>query len=76
MTKANCTLRRVYLNNGGYEYGKYGRYFGNDAPLYAYDYTAPDHDFGGHVRASSRNAAKEDVRERHPEAVFFDDKRK
>jgi len=28
------SLRRVRLNVGGYEYGKYGKYYGRGEPLY------------------------------------------
>jgi hypothetical protein len=64
------TLRRVYLNNGGYEYGKHGRYFGNGGPP-LYEYDADDGSKGGYVRAYSREDAKAEVIERHPGATFY-----
>ena len=63
------TLRRVYLNTGGYEYGRNGRYFGVGAPLYAYD--ADDGSKGGYVRAYDRKDAKETVADRHAGATFY-----
>lgn len=33
-TMVKFSLRRVRLNTGGYEYGRYGKYYGQGVPLY------------------------------------------
>jgi hypothetical protein len=63
------TLRRVYLNKGGYEYGRVGRYFGIGAPLYRY--ASDDGDTDGYLRAGSRSEARAIVADRHAGAVFY-----
>ncbi len=57
---AGCTVRREYLNAGGYTYGRWGTYFGHGAPLYRAD--CDDWDRSFYVRASSRAEAVEKVR--------------
>lgn len=64
------TLRKVRINNGGYDDS--GRYWGVGKPLYSYD---PD-DFtneydGGHVRAYDREDAKTQVKAKYPSATFY-----
>lgn len=59
-------LRRVYLNNGGYDAG--GAYWGHGAPLYYFE--GPVSDISGYVRAKSRQLAKDHVRSLHPHARF------
>jgi hypothetical protein len=63
------TLRRVYLNVGGYEYGRAGRYFGIGAPLYLY--VSDDGDTYGYLRAYSRSEARAIVTARHAGATFY-----
>ena len=54
-------LKRIRLNVGGYEYGKYGNYFGTGKPVYRYE--SEDGEMLNYVRASSRESAKVLVRE-------------
>jgi len=63
------TLRSVRLNTGGYTFGRYGRYFGNGAPLYQYD--ADDGSTGGYLRAYCRADARAIVADRNPGATFY-----
>lgn len=60
-------LRRIRLDRGGYDPG--GAYWGLGAPLYWYgdDSGAID----GCLRASSRDAAKAEIRANYPDACFF-----
>lgn len=68
-------LQRVYLNTGGYEYGPFGQYWGTGLPLYRYHSDDVLNQFGrevyGTIRAHSRDEAKRQVRERFPNAKFF-----
>jgi hypothetical protein len=61
---AKISLTRVHLDQGGYADG---RYFGQGAPLYAYD----NGDSWGHLRASSRAAAKARLKAKCPTAKFY-----
>ena len=61
------TLRRVYLDAGGYD-GR-GAYWGHGAPLYWYASECGRVD--ATLRASSRVAAKAIVRELYPTARFY-----
>jgi hypothetical protein len=64
------TLRRVYLNTGGYTFGRVGRYFGTGAPLYRYD--ANDGSTSdGYLRAYSRADARAIVADWHVGATFY-----
>ena len=59
-------LRRIRLNSGGYDQG--GAYWGIGAPLYwACDQDGNDM----FLRASSRESAKRQIMEEHPDATFF-----
>lgn len=58
-------LRRIPLNNGGYDIG--GAYWGFPNDLYAYGFE----DVVQFVRADSRQAAKDKIRERHPNVRFY-----
>lgn len=59
-------LRRVYLNNGGYDRG--GAYWGVGTPLYE----VLDHDGNGFIfRAPNRYCAKKQVIADFPGATFF-----
>lgn len=60
-------LRRVRLDNGGYDRG--GAYWGLGEPLY--EFTGPITDISGFVRGRTREAAKAEVRKLHPQARFF-----
>lgn len=72
----NCTLRREYLNAGGYTSS--GQYFGRGEPLYWYSYERPS-DEGwrshvaetGYVRGSTRAQAKLAVKAKWPDATFY-----
>ncbi len=59
------SLTRVKLNNGDYDSG--GRYFGQGAPLFAYD----NGDSWGHLRAGSRKQAKALIMKKCPTAKFY-----
>jgi len=65
------TLRRVYIDSGGYDPN--GTYFGFGAPLYWY--AAEDEDgtiiVDDMLRAHSREDAKEQVRAKYPNARFY-----
>jgi hypothetical protein len=61
------TLRRVYLNSGGYD--SLGTYWGHGTPLYWY--ASDDGTVDGVVRARSRVAAKDEIREDYPNARFW-----
>jgi hypothetical protein len=70
-------LRRVYLNNGGYDSG--GAYWGVDRPLYR-AYADPiwfenekreSDEVEFYVRASDRDWAKKKVTADYPNAKFF-----
>jgi hypothetical protein len=61
------TLRRKYLNNGGYD--ENGTYFGHGAPLYWY--ASEDGEIDAVLRASSREDAKEQIRKMYPKARFY-----
>jgi hypothetical protein len=63
------TLKRTRLNSGGYEYGRYGQYFGHGAPLYQAE--SEDGDTFFHLRATTRAAAKQIVKSLHAQATFF-----
>ena len=62
---AKMSLTRVRLNNGGYD--ENGRYFGRDAPLWAYD----NGDSWGHLRAGTPAAAKAKLRAQCPTTKFY-----
>jgi len=58
------TLRRIYLNSGGYDAN--GTYFGFGAPLYWY---ANEHgDIDAMLRASNREEARAKVLAKYPKA--------
>lgn len=58
------SLRREYLNMGGYDSG--GQYWGQGEPLYRYD--SDDMVDWGHLRALTRLTAIQKLRSLHPEA--------
>ena len=64
-------LRRVRLDNGGYDCN--GTYFGHGEPLfwYAADSENPDDVIDGMIRAKTREAAKEKVLEEYPDVKFY-----
>lgn len=72
-TKVKCTLRRVRLNQGGYDVN--GSYWGLGNPLYWVSPEVPsfpefpESDF--FFRARDRSHAKAVVRARWPLATFF-----
>ena len=61
------TLRRVYINSGGYDSG--GAYWGLGDPLYYYE--GPISDINGYVRGATRDEAKMEIRKNHPHARFY-----
>lgn len=61
------TLKRTYLNSGGYD--RNGTYFGIGAPLYWY--ASEDGSIDGMLRAQSRATAKSEIRKEYPEARFY-----
>ena len=66
------TLRRVSINQGGYDSG--GAYWGTGAPLYYFEaYEECDGDeteISDFIRASSREHAKDIITARYPGARF------
>lgn len=60
-------LRRLRLNNGGYDSG--GAYWGLGPPLYWA--CSEDSTIDRYFRARDRNAAKTELRKEFPGAVFF-----
>lgn len=60
----NVSLRRVYLDRGGYDSN--GRYFGIGDPLYIY--SSEDMEIRDWVRARSRAEARAAVLRLHPDA--------
>ena len=64
------TLRRVYLDSGGYDPN--GTYFGGGAPLYWYAAEPEDGEIiDGMLRATTRAKAKDEVRKMYPKARFW-----
>jgi hypothetical protein len=61
------TLRRSYLDSGGYDSN--GTYFGYGQPLYWY--ASQDGTIDGMLRAASREDAKAQVLKSYPKARFF-----
>lgn len=61
------TLRRVRLDNGGYD--SLGTYWGHGEPLYWVANEEGSIDYN--IRASSRDAAKAEVRFSYPKARFY-----
>lgn len=57
-------LNKVRLNGGGYD--EDGRYFGNVYGTAVYRWHSEHYDHHGHVRATSRAAAKADILRHHP----------
>jgi hypothetical protein len=66
---SKISIKRIRLNQGGYEYGKYGRYFGNGAPLYKV--VSDDYTIDTELRASNHECAKEQVLAKYPNARFY-----
>ena len=60
-------LRKIRLNSGGYD--SLQIYWGVGAPLY--EYFDEDSDTHGHVRASTRDAAKHHIRAYFPNVEFY-----
>lgn len=61
------TLKRSYLDSGGYDSN--GTYFGHGGPLYWY--ASEDGSIDGMLRAKDRETAKAEIRETYPEARFY-----
>ena len=61
------TLRKIPIDSGGYDPN--GTYFGWGAPLYWY--ANEEHGIDDMLRALSREDAKQQIRERYPNARFF-----
>lgn len=59
-------LRRVYLNQGGYD--RTGQYWGTGAPLYMYK--SEDATVHDHIRASDRSGAINKITAKYPNATF------
>jgi hypothetical protein len=74
--KVKFILRRVRINNGGYD--STGTYWGNGSPLY-WAQSEEEFDFGGnypeslenHFRAANRQHAKELIKKEIPNASFY-----
>jgi hypothetical protein len=64
------SLKRVYLNSGGYEPGRYGQYFGHDEPLFKAN--SDDGSIcGEYLRAASREDAKDKLLEKYNYLKFY-----
>ena len=61
------TLRRIRLDNGGYDVN--GTYFGHADPLYWY--ADEDGTIDAMTRATDRKDAKSQIRETYPNARFY-----
>lgn len=72
-TDTRFTLRRVPINNGGYDSG--GAYWGLGEPLFWWSITITEGDAvdecSGFMRARNRAAAKASITTIHPKARFF-----
>lgn len=66
---SKVSLKRVYLNSGGNEFGKYGRYWGIGAPLY--HALSDDYEIDMYTRAMNREDAKKEVLAKFPTAKFY-----
>lgn len=66
-------LYRLYINGQGYD--STGAYWGIGAPLYQYSSVDNTVELAA-IRAPDREAAKVIIRRLHPNARFWDDKRK
>lgn len=62
-------LRRVRIDNGGYDAG--GAYWGFGAPLYQVSGETAAEVIEYYIRAADRDHAKEIVQLRYPEASFY-----
>lgn len=60
-------LRRIDLNNGGYD--SEGTYWGVGVPLYWY--ASEDYSIESQIRAHDRDEAKQKIRVRFPNARFY-----
>lgn len=66
--KGRISVKRVRLNAGGYEYGRHGRYWGHDLPLFS----VSGEDAGDeYVRSPTREGAKAYIRLVLLEAKFY-----
>lgn len=63
-----CSLRRVYINQGGYDAD--GKYWGLDIPLYEYYFELSGNIYSGSIRASNRETAKGIVQKQYPNATL------
>jgi hypothetical protein len=72
-TDSRFTLRRIRLDNGGYDSG--GAYWGHGQPLFYWAVTITEDDttdeYSGFLRARDRDVAKASIRELHPLARFY-----
>jgi len=62
------TLRRVRINQGGYD--KHGHYWGVGQPLYEYESDEGDL-YQDYIRADNREHAKDKIRAKYPGATFY-----
>ena len=63
------SLRRLYLNSGGYDSS--GAYFGHGLPIYIYSGETESDEIWGTLRAGSRESAKAQIRATYPSATFY-----
>lgn len=72
LDRVRLSLRRVYIDSGGYDNG--GAYWGFGAPLYQVSghigHAGEEEQIEYYLRAGTREAAKQQVRERYPLARF------
>lgn len=60
-------LNKVRINQGGYDCN--GRYFGIGLPLYLFE--SVDYVISDYIRSPSREHAKNLIKQRCPNAIFF-----
>jgi hypothetical protein len=63
-----CSLRRMYINKGGYD--RHGKYWGIGSPLYEYYFELSGETFDGTLRAVNRETAKGLVQKHYPTVTF------
>lgn len=67
--KIKMSLKRLYLNSGGYDSS--GSYYGGGLPLYIYSGETESDEIWGTLRAHTRDNAKAQIRATYPNATFY-----
>ena len=68
----DISIRRIPLNREGYEYGKYGQYYGAGAPLYHYELynSETGEEETGETRAGSNKDVRDWLKSKYPHFFF------